>query len=265
MKSVQREGKGILHYLSRGIKCGGMEISMGIQHLYRLMSGEMNMGAVKELQGCFYYERRGEEQFVLLPGNGTDYLWDAKGKNVIVTAYPNQLYELEKNGEFWGFHFSSIDLVEAKVDKMTALFSQLNQCDSFERRLFQVRKEAEGIFVKQKIHPVLQKAVAEIEQAKGFIGVEEVRSRLSYDYSMRQLERLFKETYSYGPKQFCRKERILYMLEYILEHSGSRIQWAVEQAGYSDRSHFQREFQHFFGMTPVQFLQKYCHKETIVI
>jgi AraC-like DNA-binding protein len=82
---------------------------------------------------------------------------------------------------------------------------------------------------------------------------------------MRQLERLFKETYSYGPKQFCRKERILYMLEYMLEHSGSRIQWAVEQAGYSDRSHFQREFQHFFGMTPVQFLQKYCHKETIVI
>jgi methylphosphotriester-DNA--protein-cysteine methyltransferase len=172
---------------------------------------------------------------------------------------------MEINGAFFGIHFAPMSKVEWKEDKLNDLFYRLQQSENFERRLFQVRKEADRVFVEQKIHPVLQKAVEEIAQAKGLIDVEEVRSRLSYDYSLRQIERLFKEVYSYGPKQFCRKERILYMVEYLLQHSGMQVQAGVEQAGYSDRSHFQREFQHFFGMTPVQFLENYCHKETIVI
>lgn len=76
----------------------------------------------------------------------------------------------------------------------------------------------------------------------------------SIDLSHRQVERLCKVYFGCSPKRLHRKFRAL--------HSANRLTWQeltdwrdIATTAYFDQSHFIREFKHFNGRTPLEFIK----------
>lgn len=81
-----------------------------------------------------------------------------------------------------------------------------------------------------------------------FIGLLEVTSDDFIYYSERHLRRLSKEKYGISPILFERIMRFRKAKELLEE--GEKVLTIVHELGYSDQSHFTKEFKHFTGMTP---------------
>jgi AraC-like DNA-binding protein len=75
-------------------------------------------------------------------------------------------------------------------------------------------------------------------------------------YSVRHINRLFNENYGFGPKDFCRRLRFQHALREIFSNPNRQISEFIQNIGYSDQAHFQREFKAFMGETPRQFAKK---------
>jgi AraC-like DNA-binding protein len=75
-------------------------------------------------------------------------------------------------------------------------------------------------------------------------------------YSVRHINRLFNENYGFGPKDFCRRLRFQHALREIFSNPNRQISEFIQNIGYSDQAHFQREFKTFMGETPRQFAKK---------
>jgi AraC-like DNA-binding protein len=76
-----------------------------------------------------------------------------------------------------------------------------------------------------------------------------------YAVTQRTLERIVKRDFGLTPKQVLRRARVLDMASQLLGVAAPEE--AAEQAmRFFDQSHLIREFTHFFGMTPQQFVRK---------
>src|SRR5690606_17275722 len=67
--------------------------------------------------------------------------------------------------------------------------------------------------------------------------------------SVRQLERLFKESTGQSPQAYARGVR-LRMAAWMLSHSRKSVAAIAVSCGFADASHFGREFRAAFGMPP---------------
>jgi len=72
--------------------------------------------------------------------------------------------------------------------------------------------------------------------------------------SHRRFVELFKESVGLTPKLHCRIRRFQRALGVVERHGNSLADLAAE-SGYSDQSHFSREFVEFAGVTPGQYLK----------
>jgi AraC-like DNA-binding protein len=93
-----------------------------------------------------------------------------------------------------------------------------------------------------------------IYEADGDFTVNELADETGY--SVRHINRLFNENYGFGPKDFCRRLRFQHALREIFSNPNRQISEFIQNIGYSDQAHFQREFKTFMGETPRQFAKK---------
>ncbi len=69
-------------------------------------------------------------------------------------------------------------------------------------------------------------------------------------YSHRRFIALFRETVGLAPKVYCRIVRLQTAIDYIAADGEVSLADLAASSGYSDQSHFNREFREFTGVTP---------------
>lgn len=90
-----------------------------------------------------------------------------------------------------------------------------------------------------------------ILRSKGNISVSEMSSYAGF--SERSVNRSFTKYYGFGPKDYCKYIRFQCALNEIFKNPMRQNSEFIQNIGYSDQAHFQREFKSFMGMTPKQF------------
>ena len=90
-----------------------------------------------------------------------------------------------------------------------------------------------------------------ILRSKGNISVSEMASYAGF--SERSVNRSFTKYYGFGPKDYCKYIRFQCALNEIFKNPMRQNSEFIQNIGYSDQAHFQREFKSFMGMTPKQF------------
>ena len=76
-------------------------------------------------------------------------------------------------------------------------------------------------------------------------------------YSVRQVNRIFTGYFGYGPKEYCKLLRFHKTLNEIVYDPIRSNSEFIQNIGYSDQSHFQREFKKLMGETPKQFIRSF--------
>ncbi|WP_298737387.1 AraC family transcriptional regulator [uncultured Chitinophaga sp.] len=78
-----------------------------------------------------------------------------------------------------------------------------------------------------------------------------------YGVSARAVQLRFKKYVGYSPKELLRFLRFKQVLAYLLDHPAAKVNWfeLVVQFGYHDQSHLIRDFKHYTGVSPRQFMQ----------
>lgn len=98
-----------------------------------------------------------------------------------------------------------------------------------------------------------------IQSNHGCISIHEL-SALS-GYSTRHVNRIYTDTFGYGPKDSCKYIRFQKVLGEILSMPQRNNSEFIQNIGYSDQAHFQREFKMFMGITPKQYISFLCQKK----
>ena len=105
----------------------------------------------------------------------------------------------------------------------------------------------------REAHPVwLWQGYRRICELQGRVRLEELYRRL--DVSGRHFNNAFQAATGVSPKGLCRVLRLNSVLAIV--DPGRELNWShlAHATGYSDQSHFNRDFKHFTGMTPRQYV-----------
>lgn len=98
------------------------------------------------------------------------------------------------------------------------------------------------------LHPAVAQALAQFRTAP------DVRAAVdATGYSHRRFTALFREGVGMTPKRFCRVLRFQRVLGRVAEDPTAAWADLALDAGYSDQSHFNREFREFAGITPGEY------------
>lgn len=92
-----------------------------------------------------------------------------------------------------------------------------------------------------------------IEKNYGLLPIKAVAEK--FRITPRWLEKLFHQQVGLSPKAYSRVIRFNGTLQYLLHSSDPSWLDAVEQFGYTDQSHFIKDFQALLGTSPTQFFQ----------
>lgn len=78
-----------------------------------------------------------------------------------------------------------------------------------------------------------------------------------YGVSERAIQLRFKKYVGYSPKELVRFLRFKQVVAHLLGHPATKVNWfdLIVQFGYHDQSHLIKDFKHFTGITPQQFIQ----------
>ena len=93
----------------------------------------------------------------------------------------------------------------------------------------------------------------DIYLSNGKISISELAERMGC--TVRHVHRRFVEELGVSPKRFARIVRIRETVRKMLEHPGGHVTDYMDDMGYSDQAHFQREFKWYTGMTPGSLLK----------
>lgn len=99
-------------------------------------------------------------------------------------------------------------------------------------------------------------ALAMIFQRKGLLNIDELSENLHY--SIRYIDKVFRNDAGMTPKQYCRTIRFQSLLKKVMAAEGGKKAKLTELAmemGYYDHSHMLREFRFFTTMSPSEYLK----------
>ncbi|MDO5156052.1 MAG: helix-turn-helix domain-containing protein, partial [Eubacteriales bacterium] len=197
----------------------------------------------------FYYEWVSKSEFYLFPDNGIDFLWNVNRMELYHRRFSKDviLYE-EKDTLLYGIHIDGRIGLDYKEEDVYRLFQMLSKLEKTDERIQYIRNEVGEWMQPQKMHPILEKMMNHMWESGGRLLVSDYAQQLPFSYSVRQIERMFKQKIPYGPKQYVSYIRLLEAIDYVLDANRSDFVDGARELGYSDRSHFQKEFKKFMGM-----------------
>lgn len=211
---------------------------------------------LEEWTGCYCYEMTPTDAFVYIPDGGWDFLWNIDRKELCCLDCAVQVRTIEWVGDrLFGIHISPFYECDYEMQKLKEWMEHGNVKLSFQERALRCSRQLRQNIRMKEVHSLIRYSVEQIIKSKGGLAVEELAA--GTDYSSRQMEHLFRKQFECGPKRLSQYVRLHYAVSYIVQEPGQSFAVIAEQLGYSDQSHFQREFKRFMGLTPKQFVMRY--------
>ena len=212
---------------------------------------------LEQYAGCCFYEMVPDGETAYIPNGCRDLLWNMHRKELYCLLDVNQVKTFKRTGErLFGIHISGLYQGRYRVGEIAEWMESLEAFSTFEERASHCSRQFVQYIQVQSVHPFVRYAVEQIVAAKGITAVEGIAAE--FGYTPRQMERLFYNYFSYGPKRLCQYIRLYYAVTKMMEVPRQSFAIIAEQLRYSDQSHFHREFKRFTGMTPKQFAVRYC-------
>ncbi len=131
--------------------------------------------------------------------------------------------------------------------------------DELESRLFDERTEPQqqvavlDSFFLRHLTDLSTQSIARyiaclIEEQDGQIAIAQISQEMGY--SIRSIDRFFRDVYGYSPKFYARVVRFQRALSLMIQNPDSSLLDIAHQCGYYDQSHFNKEFADFTGDSP---------------
>lgn len=241
---------------------------MSRQPVFQLEKNQYREKTIEKWQACCYYELVPVTPLVYIPNGDIELLWDEKQGILLElrnTELTERVCQLQKKGQFLtlplegrkllGVHISAGYQCEYSMEIFAEWMRQLKSYKSFTERAVHCNHEITKVLQLSSVPPLLSYALEQMNSAKGKAVVENIA--VDYGYTPRQLQRLFHTAYGCTPKRMCQYIRLLSAMEMMQASPEQCFAEIAEQLGYSDPSHFQREFKRFTGMTPGCFTKRY--------
>lgn len=192
----------------------------------------------------------------MVPNNCLEYIWNIDKNELYCFENIVKQIELEVTGDrLFGIHLDSVYICKYNERDLKQWMTEMETISDLEERVQCCDAQLGSVLHIEQVHPFIRHAIQRMEEAKGKVAVEAIAAEAGY--SPRHMERLFLQTFSYGPKRFCRYLRLLNTIVNMVQFPNQKIGYHIEHLGYSDQAHFQREFKAFMGMTPGQFMKRY--------
>lgn len=204
----------------------------------------------------FCYEFILSDKIIMIPDNCMEYIWNVDKKILYCFEDIEKQVEFEVVGErLFGIHLDSFYICEYDKQDLEQWLEKLGTLSGFEERVKCCEDQLGIVMNIEQVHPFVGHVIEQMEETKGKVTVEAIATE--FGYTMRHMERLFLKTFCYGPKRFCRYIRLRNVISNMMQFPDRNISYYMENLGYSDQAHFQREFKAFIGMTPKQFMKRY--------
>ncbi len=159
------------------------------------------------------------------------------------------------NGAFADFSQNAIDLVNIWGSSVLRLAEKLSELNTWHSRFalidqFLIQRFIESDYV---IRPEIQWAWKQLEQSGGRLRVQSLAKTLGW--SDRHFARCFREQVGITPKAAARRIRFTSAYRLLIAPEPHKLSAIALIAGYSDQSHFTREFHSFSGCAPKRYQQ----------
>lgn len=211
---------------------------------------------LEHFKESFLYEMLPAGSIVYIPDGGADIIWDSTTLEYHVLTCKSGILQLDWKGHsVLGIHLDEAYDYSYKEEGLKIFLENMHMLGSWAEKLVFCNRSLKQVIEKKSRHPVLLYGMKQMTAMSGCVTVEGIAN--DRGYSVRQLERLFKEYLHITPKQYGQYCRLLEGVEKMKHSDFESFRQLSVILGYSDTSHFQREFKRFFQVTPKEFKALY--------
>ena len=212
-----------------------------------------------------------QEIFSALPDGAVDLVIRVDGRTSqdLVYGSSTQRFDvpLAQGSHYLGIRFrpgQSRHFLKVAAVELTNTFESAKELCKFDLYGMPELVEGHGVFAKLNailekfiqihppIHSRIDNAILDIELSNGIVSIAETAA--IYGKSVRQFERVFRETVGVSPKLFSEITRFHQASMLITTGTLSLVQVAADM-GYTDQSHMSREFRRFTNLPPISYMR----------
>ena len=164
--------------------------------------------------------------------------------------------------DFINMHSKNLVDQEFPIDKVipqaTSLLKNITSTKNFEEQIQLFLDHFQGE-IHYKHSPFATQIREKITKNNGVLKISNLEEYSGY--SSRYISKVFMEYFGLSPKSYALILRFQYILQHIILDSDLSLTDAASDLGYSDQSHFSREFKRFTAQAPGQFIQAVKKRE----
>lgn len=136
-------------------------------------------------------------------------------------------------------------------EMLASFFEKLEQQETLQEKADLFMRYFQGEAKREETDELVRFLVDEINHSRGTVRIQELADKTHY--SERHISRIFRDAVGISPKAFSRIVRFQCVVNAILYHPSGCLSEYLEELGYADQAHFQREFKSYMGITPGNF------------